>query len=230
VGIWRRDEDRWIDLLPWTRSEAVQPGAATNELSVRAVGPQLTFLVNGIEVASRIDATLAEGGVGVFAGGDLNQVSIEHFTVQTPPAVAAPARPTAPPPVAQPSRYIVLMGLDGERLLYHDPTAPDGVARPVSPVDLDRAWVGATPPRQGVAFGFGPNVVGLFDVAPREAVATAIPAPTAAAFSAPTAQPQSNPSAARTEQSTTGGLHPALVAFFMALVGAIGVVLARLFR
>jgi hypothetical protein len=38
VGIWRRDHDRWADLLPWQKSDAVKVGNATNELSVRAIG------------------------------------------------------------------------------------------------------------------------------------------------------------------------------------------------
>src|SRR5207249_644685 len=46
VGIWRRDSDHWVDLLPWQRTDAVKPGTATNELSVRAVGNTLSLLVN----------------------------------------------------------------------------------------------------------------------------------------------------------------------------------------
>jgi hypothetical protein len=84
VGAWRRERDRWIDLMPWTRSEAVHPGGAVNELMVRATGPELTFLVNGIQVASLVDRALAEGGVGVFVGGDLNEVALERFVVQVP--------------------------------------------------------------------------------------------------------------------------------------------------
>src|SRR6266540_4239025 len=64
VGIWRRDGDRWVDLLPWTRSDAVRPDGAANELMARAIGPRLTLMVNGTEVASLADAALAEGGWG----------------------------------------------------------------------------------------------------------------------------------------------------------------------
>jgi hypothetical protein len=84
VGIWRREGDIWIDLLPWTRSDAVHPGEATNELTALAVRSQLTFLVNGWGVATVTDASLAGGGVGVFVGGDLNEVAIEDFSVQAP--------------------------------------------------------------------------------------------------------------------------------------------------
>ena len=84
VGIWRREDDRWIDLLPWTPSAAVSPGTAPNQLTVQAIGSRLTLLVNGRQAASLEDATLPAGGVGVFVGGDLNEVTLERFVVQVP--------------------------------------------------------------------------------------------------------------------------------------------------
>ncbi len=84
MGIWRRDEDRWIDLLPWTPSDEVHRDHAANELSVRSVGPRLSLMVNGVEVASLVDSTLAEGAVGVFVGGDFNEVAVERLRVQVP--------------------------------------------------------------------------------------------------------------------------------------------------
>jgi hypothetical protein len=84
VGIWRRDGDHWVDLLPWQPSDAVKPGTTANELTVRAVGNNLSLSVNGTEVATRTDSTLANGQVGVFVGGDGNQVALSRFTVQNP--------------------------------------------------------------------------------------------------------------------------------------------------
>ena len=84
VGIWRRDDDHWVDIVSWTSSEVVRPGGATNVLTVQAVGQQLTFLVNGTLVASVLDSVLVEGAVGIFAGGDLNEVVIDRFVVQVP--------------------------------------------------------------------------------------------------------------------------------------------------
>jgi hypothetical protein len=81
LGIWRREGDRWIDLLPWTLSEAVRLGGAANELEVQAIGPQLTLAVNGVPVATVTDSVLAQGAVGVFVGGDLNEVVLERFSV-----------------------------------------------------------------------------------------------------------------------------------------------------
>jgi hypothetical protein len=84
VGIWRRESDHWVDLLPWQRSDAVKPGTASNELTVRAIGSTLSLIVNGIEVATRTDAAYASGRIGLFVGGDGNQVALDHFLIQTP--------------------------------------------------------------------------------------------------------------------------------------------------
>ena len=46
---------------------------------------QQHFVVNGVEVANdTYTAIPAEGGVGVFVGGDLNQVSLEWLIVEAP--------------------------------------------------------------------------------------------------------------------------------------------------
>jgi hypothetical protein len=84
IGIWRRDDDRWVDLVPWTPSEAVHPGLATNEVAAVAIGQHLTLRVNGVQVASAVDSALAVGAVGIFVGGDFNEVSIGRFLVQVP--------------------------------------------------------------------------------------------------------------------------------------------------
>jgi hypothetical protein len=82
--MWRRDGDHWVDLLAWQPSPAVKPDTASNELSVRAVGNRLTLSVNGTEVATKTDDTFAAGGVGLFVGGDGNEVSVDRFSIQTP--------------------------------------------------------------------------------------------------------------------------------------------------
>jgi hypothetical protein len=83
-GVWRRDDERWIDLVPWTASPAVRPGNASNELVVRAMGERLTFLINGVEVAAIRDSALSEGGAGIFVGGDFNQAVVDRFAVEAP--------------------------------------------------------------------------------------------------------------------------------------------------
>ena len=81
-GIWRRDGDHWVDLVPWTRSSSVRPGGSPNDLAARALGSRFTFTINGTEVASAEDDTFVAGGVGVFIGGDYNEVALDRFTVQ----------------------------------------------------------------------------------------------------------------------------------------------------
>ncbi|HEY3060941.1 MAG TPA: hypothetical protein VGL99_18415 [Chloroflexota bacterium] len=84
LGVWLRDGDTWLDLLPWTANEAVNAGTASNELAVSAIGDTLSFVVNGIPVASQRDTVLRRGGVGLFTGGDGNHVAIERLTVRVP--------------------------------------------------------------------------------------------------------------------------------------------------
>jgi hypothetical protein len=84
-GIWRREGNRWIDLIPWTPAPSVRPGGVSNELTVIAVRERLRLAINGSMVAEVSDATLSEGGIGIFVGGDLNEVVVEHFAVEAPP-------------------------------------------------------------------------------------------------------------------------------------------------
>src|SRR5919198_684464 len=84
LGVWRRDGQRWIDLVPWTRSEAVRPGGAANDLTVQAIGEHLTFLVNGVQVVSLVDSAFAGGAVGIFVGGDQNDVLVDRFVIRVP--------------------------------------------------------------------------------------------------------------------------------------------------
>jgi hypothetical protein len=81
LGAWRREENKWVELVPWTGSSAVHTGDSENRLAVRAAGSQFTFSVNDTPVAQITDDTLPSGVVGVFTGGDGNQVLLERFTL-----------------------------------------------------------------------------------------------------------------------------------------------------
>jgi hypothetical protein len=59
----------------------VRPGTATNAISVRASGEQLSLVVNGAEAARASDSALDAGRVGIFVGGDQNQVLLESYSV-----------------------------------------------------------------------------------------------------------------------------------------------------
>jgi hypothetical protein len=140
-----------------------------------------------------------------------------------------PTQPSSSPPSSAESahRYIVLIGFEGEELLYHDPSTPDGVARRVLAADLDRAWEAAVPPQQGAAFGFGANVIGLFDLTSQPVAATAAPA-TPAGLAA--AQLTTESAVAPPAPAPSGGIHPALLAFMVILIGGSGFVAIRLLR
>jgi hypothetical protein len=84
VGVWLRDGEQWLDLLTWTPSQAVKPGLASNELTVAVVGDHLSFVVNGIPVASQTDTLFHSGAAGVFVGGDSNEVAVDRIAVSTP--------------------------------------------------------------------------------------------------------------------------------------------------
>lgn len=83
-GVWRREGDHWFDMVPWTRSTTIRSGGSPNELVVRAVGDQLSFIVNGVELANLQDDTLQSGSIGLFVGGDNNEVALDRFTVSAP--------------------------------------------------------------------------------------------------------------------------------------------------
>jgi hypothetical protein len=112
IGVWRRDADHWTDLLPWTASSAVRQASAPNQLSAHLTENHLTFTVNGNQVAS-LDTGLKPGRVGIFTGGDSNQVVVERFSVrsaqqaqtplETPPPVARVAPPTPLRPAVAPA-------------------------------------------------------------------------------------------------------------------------------
>ena len=82
VGIWRRDDDHWVDLVPWTPAAAVRTSRASNDLEVRAVGSHLSLVVNGVPAAAADDVALRSGSVGVFVGGDFNDVILDRFQVE----------------------------------------------------------------------------------------------------------------------------------------------------
>ena len=81
IGIWRRDGDQWVELFGWSTARAVRSGTEPNELSASASGSELAFSVNGTPLVRVNDGALDSGGVGVFVGGDGNQVLLERLTM-----------------------------------------------------------------------------------------------------------------------------------------------------
>ena len=97
VGIWRRDGRRWTEIVPWTPTTAVRTDTRTNDMTIQLVGDRVVFQVNGSRVADFTAANLPRvGGVGIFTGGDLNQVAIEHFQVQQVERLMTPTQSVNP--------------------------------------------------------------------------------------------------------------------------------------
>lgn len=83
IGIWRRDQTRWVDLVPWTHSDAVHADRDSNLLVVTTHGSSVRFEVNNEIVAERTyDQLPPVGGVGLFVGGDLNEVALEWLRIE----------------------------------------------------------------------------------------------------------------------------------------------------
>jgi hypothetical protein len=83
IGIWQREQSRWLEVVPWTRSDAVRTGTQPNELAVKTEGPALQFIVNGSQVADlRYHGLPNDGGVGIFVGGNLNEVALEWLRIE----------------------------------------------------------------------------------------------------------------------------------------------------
>lgn len=61
-------ETEYLSSEKMNPSTAIQLGAATNKLRADCIGNNLTFYVNGIQVASTSDVSFANGDVGFMAG------------------------------------------------------------------------------------------------------------------------------------------------------------------
>jgi hypothetical protein len=85
IGVWQREESRWIDIAPWTHSAAVNPGTDPNTLALTLRGAELHLEVNGQMVAELTYTGLpVAGGVGIFVGGDLNEAALEWLRIESP--------------------------------------------------------------------------------------------------------------------------------------------------
>lgn len=88
--------------MPWTPNNAVHVDAGENTLTADVLGDRLTFVANGTKIAESL-VGLPEGRVGIFVGGDGNEVLVDTFRVQVPgrPADVTSASSHAPTPGAR---------------------------------------------------------------------------------------------------------------------------------
>ena len=82
IGIWRRAQDHWEELVPWTPSDVVHRDDAPNELEAAVADGRLEFRVNGVPVASVPGEAVPAGRVGIFVGGDFNEVRLDRLMVR----------------------------------------------------------------------------------------------------------------------------------------------------
>ena len=87
-GVWRREGDQWIDIVPLTPADAVRVGTQPNHLAVLARDDLMTLAVNGADVVTVLGAEPRPGTVGILVAGDANEVLVTHLE-------ARPALPTA---------------------------------------------------------------------------------------------------------------------------------------
>jgi hypothetical protein len=73
AGKWqfaKRVNGAWTGLVPWTSDSAILKGNASNTLRIVAKGSNFTFFVNGKQVGTFTDNSLAAGTVGVITSND----------------------------------------------------------------------------------------------------------------------------------------------------------------
>jgi hypothetical protein len=84
----KREGGSWTQNDPWTESDGINLGKATNLIQVKRQGETLSFYANGIKLADYVDETFPEGNVGIIAGttacgGGNVTVSFDNFSVWT---------------------------------------------------------------------------------------------------------------------------------------------------
>ena len=78
----------WKDLVPWTKSDAIKTGKASNQIRVECQGSKFSCEVNGVKLGECTDRTFASGMAGIIAesysqGGV--QVAFGNFTIKELP-------------------------------------------------------------------------------------------------------------------------------------------------
>lgn len=81
----RRENDHWVEVVPWTQSDAIDPRKPGHELVALAIGSRLGLTVDNKLVANLEVQAVESGTVGVYVGGDSTDVSIDDFRIEVPP-------------------------------------------------------------------------------------------------------------------------------------------------
>jgi hypothetical protein len=67
-GVWKQVDGEWETLVDWDTSPHINQGESTNHLTLIAQGPNFSFYVNGEHLVDVVDASFAEGDIGLLAG------------------------------------------------------------------------------------------------------------------------------------------------------------------
>lgn len=100
------ENNSWSNLVEWTESEEIRSGsAARNRVAVLAEGPQITILVNDVELAQVEDHSFTTGQIALTAGTYERagvEISFDNFALWR---LGEPITetPVAPPPLTTPT-------------------------------------------------------------------------------------------------------------------------------
>jgi len=216
----------------------------------------LRALMNGLDgsfspgATPRIEtiARVAErGGLNVldlYRGARFNEWTVEQvremirrgYPVMT--LVQGAVLPGGTPPGVARERFITIIGIDGDEIIYHDPAYPDegqGASRRIPPRILEQGWLAASTPRLAAGFSLGPEGRGMLDsargdVPPGTAVAQGSPTPDLRATVPVIATLEPTPTPAPPEYPFGLPVHPVLVLFWLILVILLIVILVRSLR
>ena len=199
-----------------------------------------------LETLTRIAERSGLSALDLYRGARFNEWSIEQLREALRKGhpvvtlVQGAGLPGGTPPGSVRERFITIIGVEGDELIYHDAAYPDegaGAGLRIPSRTLEQAWQSASTPKLAAAFGLGPEARGLLDYA-RGQPAT----PTSGPSEPPTAAPTPLPTpalAVTTQQSAevagSGNplglpVHPLLIAFWAMLVFLLVGILVRQLR
>ncbi len=236
-------------------------GPATMAMALGGYGTDvavsdLRALINGLDgnynpgsgVRIETMARVAErGGLNVldlFRGARFNEWTIEQvremirrgYPVVT--LVQGAVLPGGTPPGVTRERFVTIIGMDGDDIIYHDPGYPDegqGAARRIPGRILEQGWLAASTPRLAAGLSLGPEGRGLLDSARGEVPPGASPVavnatPNLSATVPVIATIEPAPTPAPPEYPFGLPVHPILVLFWLILVVLLVVILVRSLR
>ena len=199
-----------------------------------------------LETLTRIAERSGLSALDLYRGARFNEWSVEQLREALRKGhpvvtlVQGAGLPGGTPPGSVRERFITIVGIDGDELIYHDPAYPDegaGAGLRVPSRTFEQAWQSASTPKLAAAFGLGPEARGLLDYA-RGQPATPTPAPSEQVVAEPTPLPTPAFVVTTQQSAEVAGsgnplglpVHPLLIAFWAMLVFLLVGILVRQLR